>query len=310
MKTSHGMTAILSNYLLCIVACAQVDIPESLDPIGLTPNAKSELIEVAAQCEVFILGELHGTKEIPSLAASLLRPLTEQGYGVLAMEIPADERIQLFDWAIGKSEVIPKFFSRPSASGRGGVEVLSLIRTALSPPFSWKLICFDETREQSIAEYRRSIEQQATSLEDSVEYYVQRERRMAKNFFDARTRLNVNTKTLVICGNLHARTHNRVSDKAPITKLWPCFAALLTEQKRENDEVWRVRSVNVVPVSGRYFAAVGNEGVGRIHTIGGSRGIRVSEMHALVDGYWDWELKLPHVSPSTFLAIPTPFLRE
>ena len=46
--------------------------------------------------------------------------------------MPAEQQGPLTDWATGKTKAVPSFFAKPIADGRGNVQALSLIRTALS----------------------------------------------------------------------------------------------------------------------------------------------------------------------------------
>jgi hypothetical protein len=77
----------------------------------------------------------------------LLAPLSQLGYQTLALEVPISEREAILAWAKGATNVVPGFFATPWLDGRGDIELLTLIRTAVSPPFQWQLICFDEFTE-------------------------------------------------------------------------------------------------------------------------------------------------------------------
>ncbi len=116
------------------VALSQPVIP-SLEPYPLPSKVRQALVELAGKSDILILGELHGTQEVPAIAVALLEPLAKQGYRALALEIPSDQQGPLSDWATGKTDAIPSFFAEPSPDGRGNVQALSLIRIALSPPF-------------------------------------------------------------------------------------------------------------------------------------------------------------------------------
>ena len=274
------------------------------------------MCELAGESDVLILGENHGTQEVPAVAAALLAPLSELGYGALALEIPADDQGPLTDWATGKTEALPNFFTQPYADGRGNIQVLSLIRAALSPPYGWKLICFDQSwegNEKDDAESRKTERQVASqlSMEDPIAVCVRRDATMALNLADQRTRLAPDAKVLAICGNFHARTsRHSANDKqlglpadSPLHKLWPSFAAGL----QTGHSAWQVRSVNIVPRGGAYFATVSIDGgppKAGIHTIRAARELDQAESHPLADDHWNWELNLPNATPVTFLAEP------
>jgi hypothetical protein len=266
------------------------------------------LSEVAAHSDVLILGETHGTKEVPAVAATLLEQLTKLRYGALALEIPVDEQGPLTDWATGKTEKVPGFFAKPLADGRGNIQALSLIRVALSPPFRWQLICFDQTLADASAEARKLFKngQRKPSEDDVFALSVRRDVQMAATFSSERARFVPNAKVLAICGNLHARTSNHAPAHNPLSKLWPSFAAALAK----SNPTWRVRSVNVVPQSAAYFALSRVQGGeapagGKVEAIRSTRKVVEAEAHAVNDADWNWELNLPRVTPATFLRAPS-----
>ena len=71
----------------CTSAFAQFG-PQALKPYTLAPAVQRSANELAAQCDVLILGETHGTQEVPAVAAALLAPPMSLGYQVLAVEVP------------------------------------------------------------------------------------------------------------------------------------------------------------------------------------------------------------------------------
>ena len=50
-------------------------IPE-LVPYALPPKTEQALVNLAGETDVLILGELHGTQEVPAVATALLAPLS------------------------------------------------------------------------------------------------------------------------------------------------------------------------------------------------------------------------------------------
>jgi hypothetical protein len=289
-------------------------VPQSLEPYPLPAKALDGLTKLAAESDVLVLGELHGTRETPAVAAALLAPLSELGYAALALEIPADERQPLVDWASGKTETVPRFFAKPFADGRGNIQVLALIRTALSAPYHWKLICFDESSQIAEDEAQNAGEadgETPLSSEAGADLYVRREAAMAANLAQERTRLGRDAKVLAICGNFHARTSRRAAaennGKEPpddsLSKLWPSFAAAL----QIGHPAWRVRSVDVVPHGGAFYAMLSSDDAAAkagIHPIRSKRRLDEAEARALEKQMYDWELNLPHATPATFLAPP------
>lgn len=292
----------------CLVLQAQNPIPPSLGPSPLSRQAEDAVVELAAQSDVLFLGELHGTREIPALAEALLARLSGKGYGVLALELPVDEQERLVDWAKGETEVVPDFFAKPAGHGRGNVQVLSLIRTALSPPYTWRLICFDQPSSQSIAEGKELVGKQEDDSAYQIRSFVEREAKMSANFANGRAGLGEESKVLAICGSLHARTSNQPSAAHPsrqlVLDLWPSLASLIAKEHPE----LTIKSIDIVPCSGSYFAAkkLDSEGavIGEVHQIRGGPDIDVAEAKPLQGGFWDWEVYLPRVTPVTFLSHP------
>jgi hypothetical protein len=88
-----------------------------------------------------------------------------------------------------------------------------------------------------------------------------------------------------------------------MSKLWPSFAACL----QTNHAAWRIRSVNVVPLSGAYFAmtdsAEGEMPRGKSQTIRATRKLIEAEALLLHDKDWNLELNLPRATPATFLPL-------
>lgn len=97
-------------------------------PYTLPQSAKEGLLELAAGSDLLLLGEKHGTQEIPRLVLGLLDDLSALGYGGLALELPRGQASQLNEWIASRGEP-PSFFG-PSdfRDGRGNAQVLSLIR--------------------------------------------------------------------------------------------------------------------------------------------------------------------------------------
>jgi len=273
---------------------------QALKPYPLAPAVQRSLNELAAQSDMLILGETHGTQEVPAVAAALLAPLTKLGYLVLAVEVPADQQASLTAWATGKTTTVPSFFALPSDDGRGSVEALNLIRVALSPPYHWTLICFDETEDdlrRQIAEMNHepkqgsSEEPAAMEFEQMLAISRRRDAVMAANLGDQLRQLPPQAKVLAICGNLHARTANHAAVDPQLKALWPSFAAVL--QGNHSDR--RVRSVDIRAHGGGFFNG------GKVNPIHGPP-LDEAELHSTPEGDWNLELDLPQATPATFLA--------
>ncbi|WKZ57080.1 MAG: hypothetical protein QY326_00015 [Bdellovibrionota bacterium] len=104
-----------------------------LSPLSLPHAVEDELCGLAASSDALILGEIHGTREVPRLVLGLLDRLQQHGYGILALEVPHSQEAMLLKWTRGEESMPPPFFSNPSGDGRGNLEVLSLAREAARP---------------------------------------------------------------------------------------------------------------------------------------------------------------------------------
>jgi|SRR5690606_591168 hypothetical protein len=60
----------------------------ALTPYPLPPQALEPLLTLAQACDVLLIGELHGTQEVPRLVFGLLDSLAAQGYSGHGLEIP------------------------------------------------------------------------------------------------------------------------------------------------------------------------------------------------------------------------------
>jgi hypothetical protein len=125
------MSGFLAVVFLTGVAAYAQELTPTLPPYPLTADITRSFGEIAAQSDLLILGEFHGTEEVPALAVSLLTPLTKLGYNVLALEVPSDQQARPTAWATVKTAKVPSLFTRPSGDGRANIQLLTLIRTAL-----------------------------------------------------------------------------------------------------------------------------------------------------------------------------------
>src|SRR5262249_35217977 len=151
------------------------------------------------------------TREVPGLVAGLLAPLNERGYRVLALEVPSDAQAPLLAWARGEIEWGPNFFARPSGDGRGDAQLLELGRTAISKPFRWQVVCFDdreailEKKYRALIEKKRTRDADSSSLlmdEDAISLWREGDATMAANLLREAKSLRSTDRILAICGGL------------------------------------------------------------------------------------------------------------
>ncbi len=289
--------------LACLSTCLASQSASSagdLKPYSLPPAARARIEKLAASSDILILGEIHGTKEVPELAAGLLEPLAKLDYNILALEVPNQEQASLLASARGKTKRIPDFFANPSGDGRGNDQLLTLARIAVSPPFRWQIICFDESESILLEKQRLALIQKKKHTgrsdasqftpDDGIAMWRERDASMASNVLRETKALNTTNKVLVICGNVHARITNDAQEPM-LSKLWPSFAAML----KQGQPAWRVGSVNVEFKSGAFFNG------GKVQTIRG-RPVEHAEVRSAGQAGWSLELSLPTASPATFLS--------
>ncbi len=249
----------------------------ALEPYLLPDMVLKTLQDVAAQSDVLILGELHGTQEVPRLVQTLLPSLAAWGYGALALEIDADQHRALVDWAMDRTQPAPPFFAQPSGDGRGNVQVLSLVQTAVNA--DWQLLCFDMASTEPII-----------SMEN---FWQQRDAAMARNMAAQRQAICPDAKVLVVCGNMHARLFNHAPEDSWAYPLWPSFAAMLREQQ----PTLVISAINIDFGAGEYYNG------GRINSFD-SQALDESRIDLTENTEFTLTLRLPTATAVTFLHDP------
>jgi hypothetical protein len=271
-----------------------------LKPYPLPPEARTGIEKLAAGSDVLVLGEIHGTQEVPQLVAGLLAPLTELGYHTLAIEVPSNRQAAVRARARGETKAIPDFFANPNGDGRGNAQLLALTRIAASPPFRWQIICFDESESILENQARLALTQgkqtekakgpQLTADDRMFALWRERDAAMASNLLSETKTLKPTHKILAICGNLHARITNDMGDPM-LSKLWPSFAAML----KEGRPGWRVNSINIEYYGGAFF----NEG--KVQSIR-KRPLEHAVVRPAGQSGCSVVLSLPVATPATFLS--------
>jgi hypothetical protein len=247
---------------------------------GLPPGVEERVLQVAASSHLLLFGELHGTREVPSVVAGLLPKLAERGYRGLGLELPRDEQALLTAWADGLVDQPPAFFARPSRDGRGNTQVLDLVKTARA--LGMHLVCFDQGPDQVAMQW------------------ADRDALMARNLLDGWSRLPAGAKVVGICGSLHARLApeqgmGRLLRKAVSggQQLWPSLAGWVRRQQ----PALLASAVNVRFAAGEYF----NMGEKTIYARPGAR----TEAWTQPGGpAYTLALWLPRATAATFLSPP------
>ena len=198
---------------------------DPITPYDLSKAVQQRLLSLASESNLLLLGEMHGTQEVPRLMLGLLPHLAQLGYGGLALEMPEGQRDQLLRCAQGETAPASLFGPPEFRDGRMNAQALSLVQQAVSA--GWTLLCFDVTFTQ---------EGDAWSVRDLG---------MAQNLLTQWERHCPGKKVLGVCGNYHSRL---VPPTEP-TDFWPSFAYSV-QQARPDLEVG---SVNVVFHGGAFF---------------------------------------------------------
>jgi hypothetical protein len=247
---------------------------------ALPPGVEELVLRVAANNHLLLFGELHGTREVPTLVAGLLPKLVERGYGGLALELPRDQQAPLTAWADGLIDQPPPFFTRPSRDGRGNTQVLDLVKTARA--LGLALVCFDQAPDQV------------------GQHWADRDGWMARNLLEDWSQLPTGARVAGICGSLHARLApeqglGRLLRKAVSggQQLWPSLAGWV----RQHQPALLAAAIDVRFATGGYF----NMGEKTIYTRPGAP----KEPWTQPGGpAYTLELWLPRATPVTFLSEP------
>jgi hypothetical protein len=248
---------------------------------ALPPGVEEQVLQIAERNHLLLFGELHGTREVPTVVAGLLPKLVERGYRGLALELPRDQHVALEAWADGLIEQPPAFFARPSRDGRGNAQVLELIKTARA--LGWHLVCFDQAPDQVAAQW------------------ADRDGFMARNLLAGWASLPADAKVVGICGSLHARLASdqgmgRLLRKAVSggQQLWPSLAGWV----RQNQPGLLVGAIDVRFAAGAYFNMAEK-------TIYARPSARSAPWTQPAGPAFSLALWLPRATPATFLSPPS-----
>ena len=243
---------------------------DPLLPYTLPPSVKAGMLELAAQSDLLLLGEMHGTQEVPRLILGLLGDLSALGYGGLGLELPKGQTRQIGEWAAGRAEP-PSFFRRSGfRDGRESAQMLSLLQQTLNHPANWHLLCFD-----------------VDGLHEG-ETWADRDRLMAEQLWEQWRERCAGQRVLAVCGNLHSRL---VAPAEPDTGPWPSFGCVV----QQNNPELAVHSINIVFHRGASFS-----GEVRKFNLGAEHFVIEAQMRPGGFGHTK-DLYLPRATPATFL---------
>lgn len=194
-------------------------------PYELPEDVRQSVLTLAAESDLLLIGESHGTQEVPCLVLGLLPYLMPLGFGGLALELPTDQCDQLLQYIQGKA-ALPGFFHVGLSDGRGNEQVLSLVRQAVSR--GWHLLCFDTVNVKP------------------GDIWSDRDTGMVQNLLEQWGRQCSGQRVLGVCGSLHSRLLPPTRN----TDAWPSFAYGV-QQARPN---LIVRSIGVLFQRGAFFS--------------------------------------------------------
>jgi len=93
----------------------------NIESYSLPSEIFAKLVELAESADALLIGEIHGTQEIPCTVAGFLPMLYERGYRGLGVEVPHFEQENLRAWLTDATNPIPDFYARPWRDGRGTI---------------------------------------------------------------------------------------------------------------------------------------------------------------------------------------------
>lgn len=156
----------------------------------------NQLLEAATAHRILLVGEIHGTVEVPGLVADLAHAMATQAHLLVGLEIPRDEqkRIDAFIDSAGTREdraalLAGKFWTRDYQDGRSSVAMVDLLER------------LRQLRLRSKVEVL-ALDQEVGGLTDGDA----RDRVMAERLLDA-LQADPHARALVLAGNFHTRLH-------------------------------------------------------------------------------------------------------
>ncbi len=179
---------------------------------------------------LILLGEVHGTKEIPELFSSLFYDYAKNNDFNVCMEIPSNDQVFIDQFLSTGDENFLKqislFCNSELKDGRNSLEYFNVIRTVRSLN----------------VDFNRNINIFCIDIEDMdpIDPQNKREEQLASNILKVLSAKN----TFVILGNVHASKKGFIYGKNNIRT-----AGLLLTQKLKS----QLLSINFLPSSGHFF---------------------------------------------------------
>jgi len=159
---------------------------------GTCPPTPDGLNQALANTRFLIVGEIHGTNEIPQVVGNVVCNLALEGPVTLALEIPVDEQERIAEFVSGDEGSLEALLAGAhwddsgTTDGRSSQAMLDLIKAA-----------------RDLRLQGREVEVQTFDIGAEADY-KERERNMADNLRALRKQSS-DSFTVVLVGNLHAR---------------------------------------------------------------------------------------------------------
>lgn len=212
-----------------------------MDPIA---SAAAEIRGAAGRHRVVVLGEMHGTREIPALAAALVDAYAEQGPVRLGLELPHAQQAAIDAWVAGGDREEARAamvaadpgWSRPAeaSDGRRNAEVFALLDSA-----------------RAARARGRDVEVLAFDVSGAPGDAAARDERMAMRIREAFAE-EPGARWVVVTGNVHAMKFKPEACPA-------CQAPMASHLSRLSPF-----SVNVHARTGAFHACVSGRPCGRV----------------------------------------------
>lgn len=196
---------VVSSGLLAASVAGGNDLP-GFPVKGDLPGSES-LLSDSPPC--VLIGEMHGTNEIPPLVAVLARTLAKQRETVLCLEVAASEqpRLDRFLQSRGDEQAVadllagPHWVARDGRASTGYLAMLQLIRQLVADGRDVRVVAIDIDQDAELAARTAPF-----TMEEALELGRKRDKQMADNVL-AVTKKQPQANLLVLVGNVHANTN-------------------------------------------------------------------------------------------------------
>lgn len=215
--------------------------------------------------KVILIGEIHGTREIPLLLKTYFDRMSKVYSFDIAFEIPKNNQEIINKFLEAGSDFLlkktPFFLQSLPTDGRNSAEYFHLIKSIFHinkhNDKKIKIFCID------------------VHTEENIRNQNDREKKMAENIFE---KITSGKKLFVVLGNLHASRKKCKFDDGIVLPV-----GYLLSKKVDN----KIFSINICPLTGKFY----NFAIKKI-------GKNTADYHKK---YFDYVYNIPEVSPCSFL---------